>query len=491
MKNPESPFEGTYPWDYLKPENSDRPAILESLVGPYVAGKETVFDMLCGFSPLSSFLAAKGCQVIGFDKSTEAIEYCRDSYPHGRYEVADDDRVQIPERVDILLHLGIAPGTDPWGLESRSESTTSIRAILKTLPRILVLETAIEFSGAYTTLKSFVDSLKAYRLQHETAYTFHPTAHSINPAASSACKRILSVYQREGTLRNFSSLSDDTLRSFFSELNPTAQAESIADLNLGFGFLYYAMGRILRPKLALVLGSQKGFSAISIALAMRDNANDGKLILVDAGYSDVLDGHRLGMGGVGFWKDLERVKRLLSRFHVENILEVRVMQTAEFAELYKKSNMAPVDLLLIDADHSYEGFKSDFETYSGFVRHDGVILCHDTEVEDLSPPYAFGVGKYLRNVVRRNRSYQAMSLPVWPGLGIIRKAGGVRGAPPTATPELSAFWTKVRSAYHVVPLPKRVRLRLKDFAYAVYGRLFPSSARYRNYLEVKERDSRR
>jgi predicted O-methyltransferase YrrM len=36
-----------------------------------------------------------------------------------------------------------------------------------------------------------------------------------------------------------------------------------------------------------------------------------------------------------------------------------------------------LDLLFIDGDHSYEGVKKDYETYSTLVRKGGVIAFHD------------------------------------------------------------------------------------------------------------------
>jgi predicted O-methyltransferase YrrM len=474
----DDPFSGAYPWDYLKPENSDRPAILKSLIEPFIGGKETVVDMLCGFSPLSRFLLEKDCRVMGFDKSPEAIDYCIRAYPLGTYSVADDATVGIPERVDVLLHIGIAPGTDPWGLESRTEVETSIRTIRETLPRLVVLESALDYADGYYALKSLVENLRAYRLQKEIVYEFHPTERSINPAAATTCRRILSIYRKE---RNFCSLSDETLARFFADLNPGSQAESISDLNLGFGFLYYAMGRIIRPKLAVVLGSQMGFSAISIALSIRDNANSGKLILVDAGYSDSVDGTHQGMGGIGFWKDPERVTKVFNRFEVGDIMEVRVMRTSDFAQSYTAAKMPPLDLLLIDADHSYEGFRYDFETYSKFLSNTGLILCHDTEVmDDGSGPYPFGVGRYLRNVIQRNRRYQAISLPIWPGLGIVSKAGTAESRLKELAGWLPASWPPsaspfIRTVYGLLPLPRRFRQRVESS----YARRFSYGSRIR------------
>jgi predicted O-methyltransferase YrrM len=36
-----------------------------------------------------------------------------------------------------------------------------------------------------------------------------------------------------------------------------------------------------------------------------------------------------------------------------------------------------IDFLFIDADHSYEGVKRDFESYSQLVRKGGIIAIHD------------------------------------------------------------------------------------------------------------------
>ena len=37
----------------------------------------------------------------------------------------------------------------------------------------------------------------------------------------------------------------------------------------------------------------------------------------------------------------------------------------------------PIDLLMIDGDHTYEGVKADWKDYSTLVAHDGVIVLHD------------------------------------------------------------------------------------------------------------------
>ena len=51
----------------------------------------------------------------------------------------------------------------------------------------------------------------------------------------------------------------------------------------------------------------------------------------------------------------------------------------------------PIDILHIDGFHSYEAVKNDFDTWSKFVKDDGVILFHDTCI---TRP-GFGVNKFF------------------------------------------------------------------------------------------------
>lgn len=425
----ENSYQNVYPWDHLKPENNDRSATLASIVGPYIKENENVFDVCCGYSPLSSFFFQNGCHVSGFDISHEVIQYCKESYPKGNYFVADDSVIEVPENIQVLVHLGIAPGEDPWGLESRNEINATMRVIQKNHPRIIIIETAKGYTKKFDILKRLVSHLGLYDLVKEAEYKIFEKTKSINPNSNIAADRTICVFQKnpEKEVKNsFCSLTNETLLRFFSHINTSAQAESFADLNIGFGFLYYAMGRIVRPHLAVVLGSKKGFSPISIALAIRDNANAGKLIFVDAGYDDEEDGKDKGYGGCAFWKNSEGVKDLLKQFNVSDTMEVKVMLTAEFVELHKKENLPLIDLLLIDADHSYKGFKHDFEAFQNLMSDTGLILAHDTEVKDGENEFNFGIKKYFKIKIFNNAKYQAISLPFWPGLGIVRKNKKIR-----------------------------------------------------------------
>jgi cephalosporin hydroxylase len=75
---------------------------------------------------------------------------------------------------------------------------------------------------------------------------------------------------------------------------------------------------------------------------------------------------------------------------MQAILSSRVLPTQNFHCVWGNSHSVEIknavretlegrmlDLLFIDGDHSYEGVKEDFETYSAFVRPGGAILFHD------------------------------------------------------------------------------------------------------------------
>ena len=69
-----------------------------------------------------------------------------------------------------------------------------------------------------------------------------------------------------------------------------------------------------------------------------------------------------------------------------------------------------IDILHIDGDHAYESVKKDFETWSKFVKDDGVILMHDTCVE------YFGVKDFFAEI-----NLPKTNFPQSSGLGVVSK----------------------------------------------------------------------
>lgn len=93
----------------------------------------------------------------------------------------------------------------------------------------------------------------------------------------------------------------------------------------------------------------------------------------------------------------------------------------EEVDSYVASNLLPfiyhdskrygfIDVLLIDGDHSYEGVKSDFESWIDLVKEDGVIFMHDVHEAQ------FGVRDYFAEI-----NYPRYRINTTHGLGVICK----------------------------------------------------------------------
>ena len=139
---------------------------------------------------------------------------------------------------------------------------------------------------------------------------------------------------------------------------PLGHCEAAADLNLGFGFVYYGLVRALRPEHVLVIGSGYGFSVVCLALGLKDN-RAGRLSFVDPSYSLLGNGPGNTIGGVNFWRDPAHVRSHFARFGVENIVTHYKHTSADFFARYHEFDLPTIDIAFIDGNHSY-----------GHVQHD-------------------------------------------------------------------------------------------------------------------------
>ena len=86
-----------------------------------------------------------------------------------------------------------------------------------------------------------------------------------------------------------------------------------------------------------------------------------------------------------------------------------------------------VDLLFIDADHRYEQTKKDFDNYSRIVIDNGIIILHDSYInnESQSKHFISGTVWKLARDIRREDSYrknfEIFTIPQSPGYSMIRK----------------------------------------------------------------------
>ncbi|MBT8420521.1 MAG: class I SAM-dependent methyltransferase [Gammaproteobacteria bacterium] len=91
------------------------------------------------------------------------------------------------------------------------------------------------------------------------------------------------------------------------------------DMNLGLGWLYYALARIVRTKTVVVIGSYRGFTPMVLGKALSDNLEGGRVIFIDPSFVD------------DFWKDPEAVRAHFAGFGVNNIKH-HLSTTQQFVE---------------------------------------------------------------------------------------------------------------------------------------------------------------
>src|SRR6056300_1600045 len=140
--------------------------------------------------------------------------------------------------------------------------------------------------------------------------------------------------------------------------------------HMGDGIIVYSMMYFFKPKLSVCLGSGGGFIPRIMSKCLNDlkqegfNTDESRVILVDAVN---------GVNGHPDWIDDDS-------FYRNNFQSEWLHSTTEKAyyEYFIKRDMK-IDVLWIDADHSYEGIKKDFDLYSQIMSENGIIMVHDTD----------------------------------------------------------------------------------------------------------------
>jgi hypothetical protein len=142
------------------------------------------------------------------------------------------------------------------------------------------------------------------------------------------------------------------------------------DEHLGLGIFYYAIPYFMRADVCVCLGSGGGFVPRIMKESMwelrrTDQADTwGEVYIVDA-MNEV--------NGKVDWSDKDS-------FFRENYQPVFINSTTEDAyyNFFVKRDIK-IDYLHIDANHTYDGIKKDFELYSKLLKSDGIVSVHDTD----------------------------------------------------------------------------------------------------------------
>ena len=141
------------------------------------------------------------------------------------------------------------------------------------------------------------------------------------------------------------------------------------DLHLGAGIFYYSIPYFLKAEVCVCLGSGGGYVPRLMQDCMwelqeTDIIKNGEVYVIDA---------TNGFNGNVDWDDSDSFLR-------KNFDPKFINTTTEDAyyNFFVKRDIK-IDYLHIDADHTYEGVKRDFDLYSTIMNENGIISIHDTD----------------------------------------------------------------------------------------------------------------
>ena len=137
----------------------------------------------------------------------------------------------------------------------------------------------------------------------------------------------------------------------------------------------------LKPEVTVDLGVDWGFSTFCFAMP-----RIGHVYGIDTFQGDQFT----GATPEGSYEYVLHKREKL--FMEENVTFIKGL-FADVAKTWDKQ----IDILHIDGDHQYESVKNDYETWSSFVKENGVILFHDTCVEDINGK-EYGVKRFFEEI---------------------------------------------------------------------------------------------
>ena len=203
------------------------------------------------------------------------------------------------------------------------------------------------------------------------------------------------------------------------------------DKHMGDGMILYSLMYFFKPKMSVCLGSGNGFIPRIMSSVNQDLKEEGfkrddtEVVLVDAFN---------GVAGVPDW-DMDSFFPTAFRVNV-----LKTTTEKAYYEYFIKRDIK-IDMLWIDADHTFEGVKKDFDLYSQIMSDNGIIIIHDTdknymdnfiESENHEPYDLTGPSEWLRRftIGHKYDDYEVLNLfnygiekdfPSSTGITIVRK----------------------------------------------------------------------
>ena len=164
------------------------------------------------------------------------------------------------------------------------------------------------------------------------------------------------------------------------------------------------------PKIVLEIGTSHGGT---LYLFTRISSPDALMISID------LRGARFG-GGYSRLR-IPLLKSLGTQRQQIRLINANSHDPSTLKRVESLLHGKPVDFLFIDADHTYEGVKADFETYSKLVVPRGIIALHD--IVDHPADRYVGVHRFWNEIKPEYKHEEIVIDPKqgWAGIGLVYK----------------------------------------------------------------------
>lgn len=198
------------------------------------------------------------------------------------------------------------------------------------------------------------------------------------------------------------------------DLRKMGHGQRLDDLNLGLGWLYYALARVLRPKTVVVIGSFRGFVPLIFSKALSENLEKGTVYFIDPSFVD------------DFWKDPSAVQNYFASFGSDNIRHF-LMTTQQFVASDAYIGLGAVDIVFVDGYHSEEQARFDYEAFRDRLTPNGIVLFHDSaeamtsRIYGKDRAYEHRVSFFL-DALKKDSQLQVFDLPFARGITLVRRA---------------------------------------------------------------------
>ncbi len=242
---------------------------------------------------------------------------------------------------------------------------------------------------AFINCSKILFNLKDFR--RAANYAFHAVSEAMNMGEPYLSQAFLHLFELSKSLNNSSLV---VFASAFSDVTKHSKERSEAidklfltnldDLHSCWsghrGFAEWLVQNT-NPKVVVDLGVDHGFSTFCFGLP-----RVGHVYGIDSFEGDQYAGER---NDATYQLVLNKQEKL----HLKDNITFIKGYFDDVAKTWDKK----IDILHIDGDHSYESVKNDYETWSKFLNENGIVLFHDTMVEELNGNH-YGVKRFFEEL---------------------------------------------------------------------------------------------